>query len=264
MPKIDLSIVSFVCLYKRDKMLFFTKKYFIADLLEGLTDMHCHILPNIDDGSKDNAMSLEMLKQYSELGYTSVIATPHIMNGFYDNTAVGITEAFIEFQSFIAENGYKNFVTSAAAEYMIDGGFDDLIEKKEFLPVTGNKVLVEMSYLQPPFNVTEQLFQLQLKGFEPILAHPERYPYLSNIASVLEFKNKGCRLQLNLLSLGGHYGKDATRQAFSLLENGHFDYLATDAHHPGHFNVLKRITIPKKTLEYFESLVVRTNENLIS
>lgn len=251
-------------MYKRDKMLFFTKKYFIVDLLEGLTDMHCHILPNIDDGSKDNAMSLEMLKQYTALGYTGLIATPHIMDGFYDNTAEGISQAFTKFKSYSENNGYKDFAVSVAAEYMMDGGFDELIEKKEFLPITGNKVLVEMSYLQPSFNVTEQLFQLQLKGFEPILAHPERYSYLTDTASVLAFKKKGCSLQLNLLSLGGHYGKDATKQAMSLLENGQFDYLGTDAHHPGHFNVLKRITISKKTLQYFESLVVRTKENLVS
>ncbi len=245
-------------------MLFFSKKYFIVDFLEGLTDMHCHILPNIDDGSKDYAMSLEMVKQFSELGYKGVIATPHIMDGFYDNTAEGIIEAFNEIQSYLSKNGYANFIKSAAAEYMIDAGFDGLTENKGFLPIVKNNVLVEMSYLQPPFKVNEQLFQLQLKGFKPILAHPERYPYLSDMTSVLKFKTKGCCLQLNLLSLGGHYGKEAFKQAFSLLENNHYDYLGTDAHHPGHFNVLKRITIPKKTVQYFEALSIRTKENLIN
>ena len=244
-------------------MLFFTKKYFIADLLEGLTDMHCHVLPNIDDGAKDNAMALEMLKQYTALGFTGLIATPHIMNGFYDNTATIITETFKEFQLFIQENGYEDFSISAAAEYMMDDGFDELTKKKEFLPIISNKILVEMSYLQPSYNVYDQLFQLQIKGYEPILAHPERYSYLTNTDKVLEFKNKGCGLQLNLLSLGGHYGKQATQQAISLLENGHYEFMATDAHHSGHFLILKKITIPKRILPYFEALVVRTKEGLI-
>lgn len=244
-------------------MLFFTKKYYIADLLEGLTDMHCHVLPNIDDGAKDNDMALEMLKRYTELGYIGLIATPHVMKGFYDNSATGITENFNAFKSFIRENGYKNFSISAAAEYMMDEGFDELTAKKELLPVNRNKVLVEMSYLQASYKPFDQIFNLQQQGFEPILAHPERYSYLTNISEVLAFKKNGCSLQLNLLSLGGHYGKHATHQAIALLENGHFDYLGTDAHHPGHFSVLKRIIIPKRTLPYFEALISRTKENLL-
>lgn len=243
-------------------MLFFKKKYFIADLLGGLIDMHCHILPNIDDGAKDNEMALEMLKQYTELGYEGLIATPHIMSGFYENTAEGITKTLKEFKSFSREHGYKDFSISAAAEYMMDGGFDALIQKKDFLPIIGNKVLVEMSYLQPSLKVTEQIFDLQQQGFEPILAHPERYPYL-NTAGILDLKKRGCSLQLNLLSLGGHYGKQAAQQAISLLENGHYEFLATDAHHPGHFLILKRITVPKKLLPYFEALVIRTKESLM-
>ena len=245
-------------------MLFFTKKYFIADLLEGLIDMHCHVLPNIDDGAKDNDMALEMLKQYTELGYTGLIATPHVMEGYYDNTAAGIIENFNEFQSFIKDKGYGDFSISPAAEYMMDGGFDELTEKKEFLPIRGNKVLVEMSFLRSSFRAFDQIFYFQQQGFEPILAHPERYSYLADTSEVLAFKKKGCSLQLNLLSLGGHYGKHATQQAISLLEKGHFEFMGTDAHHPGHFTVLKRITISKRLFPFFESLVLRTKDNLMS
>src|SRR5690606_29686676 len=229
-------------------MLFFSKKYFIADMLEGLIDMHCHVLPNIDDGAKDPEMSVEMLKQYTELGYIGLIATPHIMKGFYDNTADGITEAFDMFSSNIKRKSFGDFSISVAAEYMMDSGFDILISKKELLPINHNKVLVEMSYLQPSLRPFEQLFELRQHGFEPILAHPERYLYLTDVSRVLAFKKKGCSLQLNLLSLGGHYGKQATQQAISLLKDGHYDYVGTDAHHPGHFSVLKRIELPKKTM----------------
>lgn len=246
----------------KNKMLFFPKKYFIADLLEGLTDMHCHVIPNIDDGPKDDATSLEMLKQYTELGYIGLIATPHIMEGFYDNTAKRILTKFEEFKLLAAENGFQDFSVSAAAEYMMDRGFDGLIKKKEFLPIIGNKVLVEMSFLQSSLGVSNQLFLLQQQGFVPILAHPERYQYLTNMSKVLAFKKKGCLLQLNLLSLGGHYGTQISKMALSLLDHGHFDFLGTDAHHPGHFQVLKRITLPKKSVSHFEALVEQTKENL--
>src|SRR5690606_34596226 len=147
-------------------------------ILEGLTDMHCHVIPDIDDGAKDQEMSLKMLKQYIELGYKGLVATPHIMEGFYDNTAKRIGVKFKEFESMVKEGGFSDFRILAAAEYMMDPGFDDLIDKKEILTVVGNKVLVEMSYLQRSFGVTDQFFNLQQQGFVPILAHPERYQYL--------------------------------------------------------------------------------------
>lgn len=246
----------------KNRMLFFTKKCFIADYLEGLTDMHCHVIPDIDDGAKDQEMSLKMLKQYTELGYIGLVATPHIMEGFYDNTAKRIGVKFKEFESMVKEGGFSDFRILAAAEYMMDPGFDDLIDKKEILTVVGNKVLVEMSYLQRSFGVTDQFFNLQQQGFVPILAHPERYQYLTDMYEVLKFKKKGCLLQLNLLSLGGHYGKQVSELAFDLLINGHYEFLGTDAHHPGHFQVLKNITISKKSVQHFEALVERTKENL--
>lgn len=253
----------YVCT-KVKRMLFFSKKNYIADMLEGLVDMHCHVLPNIDDGAKDSEMSLEMLNQYREIGYTGLIATPHIMEGFYDNTAKGIKETFEDFKLLTKKNGFEGFSVSAAAEYMMDSGFDDLIETNEFLPIRGNKVLVEMSYLRPSFRSFDQIFNLQQRGFIPVLAHPERYSYLSDISEVIDYKTKGCQLQLNLLSLGGHYGNHAFRQSLKLLEKGHFEFMGTDAHHPGHFNVLKRITIPRKYVAPFEALVIKTKENLRS
>src|SRR5690554_86190 len=134
-------------------MLFFSKKYFIADLLGGLTDMHCHILPNIDDGARDNLMALDMLQHYIDLGYRGLIATPHIMEGFYENTVSGIKTSRGDFRRLADEKGFTDFSISAAAEYMMDGGFDKLLETKEFLSVVGNKVLVEMSFLQPSLKV---------------------------------------------------------------------------------------------------------------
>lgn len=243
---------------------FFTKKYFIADYLEGLTDMHCHVLPGIDDGAKDDAMALEMLSQYKELGYTGLIATPHIMQGYYNNTSDSITETLDTFKILMSEKGFGEFHISAASEYMLDEGFDKLSEKKDLLPIKGNKVLVEMSYLRKPVFADSQIFDLQQRGFEPILAHPERYPYLTDMAKVVRFKEQGCYLQLNLLSLGNYYGPQAAKQAFNLLLNGKYDFMGTDAHIPGHLEALKQIKISKKFLPYFQMLVGNTKQGLLT
>lgn len=242
----------------------FHKKHFIVDFLEGLTDMHCHILPGIDDGAKNEGMALEMLSLYTELGYKGLIATPHIMEGYYNNTSAGIQKSLSEFKIQMSENGYENFPIAAASEYMLDERFDRLSEQKDLLPINGNKVLVEMSYLQKPNFVDTQIFELQQQGFTPILAHPERYPYLTNMDHVLKFKDRGCLLQLNLLALGNHYGGQAGRQAITLLSNAKYDFVGTDAHHPEHLRSLKQITIPKKLVPYFETLVENTKIGLHS
>jgi|26BtaG_2_1085354.scaffolds.fasta_scaffold00002_213 protein-tyrosine phosphatase len=242
---------------------FFHKKYFIVDYLEGLTDMHCHILPGIDDGAKNEAIALEMLGLYTDLGYKGVIATPHIMEGYYNNTAAGIKETLKDLESVMSENGYGDFHITAASEYMLDEGFDKLSEQKDLLTIKGNKVLVEMSYLQKSVFVDTQIFDLQQQGFEPILAHPERYPYLANMEQILKFKEHGCLLQLNLLALNNHYGAQAGKQALTLLSNGKYDFLGTDAHHPEHLKSIKKIAISKKLVPNFEALVEKTKIGLI-
>ena len=240
----------------------FNKKVYITDYLVGLTDMHCHVLPGIDDGAKDNAMSLEMLKQYRSLGYKGTIATPHIMEDYYDNTTSKVQNTLSAFEIYKNENGFSDFKISAASEYMLDQQFERLTAEEDLLPIFGDNILVEMSYFQKPIHVDVMLFDLQVKGFKPILAHPERYQYLKGIDEILEFKKKGSDLQLNLLSLGGHYGTEAQKTAFNLLENNHYNYLGTDAHKPEHFQVLKNISIAKKMILNFEKLIASTKDNI--
>lgn len=240
----------------------FRKRHFIADYLEGLTDMHCHILPGIDDGSEDDAMSLAMLKQYIDLGYIGVVATPHIMDGLYQNSSSKISKVLKSFKKTMIENGYSHFRIGAAAEYMLDQGFDQLLGEKDFLTISGSKILVEMSYFQQNIYVETQIFDLQQHGFEPILAHPERYPYLQRVDDVLMFQRKGCYLQLNILALSGHYGPAVYKRAIDLLVSNHYDFLGTDAHKPAHLEKLKEITIPKKLITPIEALVNLTKENM--
>lgn len=240
----------------------FRKRTFLADFLEGLTDMHCHLLPGIDDGAANEKIALEMIKKYTELGYVGAIATPHIMDGMYQNNSQKITQTLNAFKLIKAEQGFENFFVNAAAEYMMDQGFDGLLESKDFLPIYNNKVLVEMSYYQRNIYVETQIFNLQQKGFEPILAHPERYFYLTKPDHVLEFQKKGCDLQLNILSLSGHYGPAVLKQSHYLLTHNHYDFIGTDAHRVEHLEKIKGITLSKKMIPSIQSLIARTKEKL--
>ncbi|HEY4147907.1 MAG TPA: CpsB/CapC family capsule biosynthesis tyrosine phosphatase, partial [Chitinophagaceae bacterium] len=164
------------------------------------TDMHSHLLPGIDDGSPDMATSLELKKGLEDLGYQQFITTPHIMWDMYKNTPATVGGAL---QQLKQEPGQQNI--RAAAEYFMDGHFDELLDTDQpLLTLSGKKVLVEFSFVSPPLNLKEKLFNLQIKGYQPILAHPERYSFFAAGKTAYDdMRTQGCLFQLNLLSLAG-------------------------------------------------------------
>jgi protein-tyrosine phosphatase len=207
------------------------------------TDMHSHLLPGIDDGSPDLATSLELKKGLEELGIQQFIATPHIMWDLYKNTPGTIAGALGQLQEEPAQQNIR-----AAAEYFMDDHFDELLENNEpLLTISGNKVLVEFSFVSAPLNLKEKLFNLQIKGYHPVIAHPERYLFFAASKGVYdEFKTLGCLFQVNLLSLTGYYGKAAHDLAHYLISKKYIDFLGTDLHHARHLESLRsgRNTMP--------------------
>ena len=201
------------------------------------TDMHSHLLPGIDDGSPDTTTSSELKKGLEDLGYSQFIATPHIMWDMYKNTPATIADALKNLQNTGQHNNIR-----PAAEYFMDDYFNALLdEDKPLLTITGKKVLVEFSFIAPPFDLKEQLFKMQIKGYEPILAHPERYNYFAASKSSLdEFKSMGCLFQLNLLSVTGYYGKIAQDMAGWLVAKDYVDFAGTDLHHDRHLEALRK------------------------
>jgi len=234
-------------------MFFFTKKEFLADHLEGLIDIHNHILPGIDDGSKDVEMSLQMIQLYKELGFKGCIATPHTMEDYYGNDIRSIEQAFTDFKT-------KNtgFITNAASEYMMDGKFKHLIDSDQILFLKEKMLLTEFSYFQKPAYVNEIIFHMIQKNIAPILAHPERYAYIKDIEEYRDLKDRGFTLQLNLLSLSGHYGKDAFTKSTLLLKNRFYEFIATDAHKPEHLKAIKEMKITPKISEDLRPVIEHT------
>jgi tyrosine-protein phosphatase YwqE len=215
--------------------------------------MHSHLLPGIDDGAKDIETSLQLIRGLKELGYQKLITTPHIIWDIYRNTPDIINEKLEGVRNAVKQEGIDVEI-HAAAEYFLDEHVDELIKKKEpLLTVSGNKVLTEFSMAFPSLNIKDILFDMQMQGYQPIIAHPERYIYLQqNKEFYRELKDIGCMFQLNILALGGHYGRSVKDLAEYLLNNGFYDLVGTDLHNIHHLEDLQHaeMTAPlKKAIE---------------
>ena len=223
---------------------FFTKHK--KPLFEGLCDIHNHLLPGIDDGSKSVAMSLDMLEGFVSLGITSVIPTPHVYQDLYPNTPTTIKNAFDILTTETLKIDGPN-VNSYGAEYMIDEVFmKNLQTSMPFLQLNNKYLLVEISFFSETTMLVQAGFTLLQNNITPILAHPERYHSIKTIKEYKELKNKGFYLQLNALSLIGHYGPEVKQKAEKLLKEGLYDFVATDAHHLQHLKILQNINLSKK------------------
>ena len=204
------------------------------------TDVHSQLLPGIDDGAKDLATSLELIRGMKELGYRKLITTPHIIWDMYRNTPAIINDKLELVRKAVKEEGI-DIEIHAAAEYFLDEHVEELLKKKEpLLTVSGKKVLTEFSLAFPSMNTKDILFEMQMQGYQPIIAHPERYIYLQqNKEFYEELKDIGCLFQLNILALSGHYGRSVKDLAEYLLQKGFYDLVGTDLHHFRHLEELQ-------------------------
>ncbi len=210
------------------------------------TDMHSHLIPGIDDGAPDVDTAVSLIKELQDLGFRKLITTPHVMADLYPNTPEIIQKGLFEVRQALEVAGI-DIEVDVAAEYLMDEAFGEKIEQENLLTLPGNRVLVEMSFVSPAPNLDNYIFQLQLKGYQPVMAHPERYVYLkSDLKNYTRLKEQGCSLQVNLLSLLGYYGSQVKDTAWKLLKHKMVDYLGTDLHHAQHAAQLKKVLeLPK-------------------
>lgn len=213
----------------------FTKKKFISDFIpNGYVDIHSHIIPGIDDGAKDLEDSKILLKTFEKLGIEKLYTTPHTSAHIWPNSAEKIIEGL---QSLLplASTVNENMQIKAASEYLLDDSFLPRLTEGDVLTYANNYLLVEFSYLNVPMNFQQVFFEIQLQGYTPILAHPERYTYFFKQPEVFkELKKTGVKLQLNLLSLVGYYGPETQKMAETLLKLNLYDFTGTDLHHYQH------------------------------
>jgi protein-tyrosine phosphatase len=203
------------------------------------TDMHSHFIPGIDDGSDSLETSVALIKSLVELGYRRIITTPHVMSDHYENSSAVILDGLKTVQKRLNTEGV-NVTLHAAAEYYMDEYFLNLLNTQPLLTLWDNYLLVEMGFYSPPRGWEDYFFKIALKGYQPILAHPERYSYFHK--SYVEYnamKEQGVLLQLNILSLVGYYGETVKKTAFRLLDDKLIDFIGTDAHHARHTATIK-------------------------
>lgn len=236
--------------------LFNKKNILKTDLLQGITDIHTHILPGIDDGVHSFNASVKSLEYLKEIGIHKIYMTPHIMEDFPQNNSDSLQTCFNE---FINDNNV-DIKLELAAEYMIDSKFTDHL-KKGLLSMNGHHVLVETSYLFPPVDFTNQLYNITLENYIPIIAHPERYQYMDRKEYFL-LKEKNYKLQLNLLSLCGYYGKNIQTRAEFLLKNDLYDFVGSDFHNLHHFKRgLNKMSLSTSQIKKLR-LLAKNNESL--
>lgn len=248
-------------------MRFFRKKPATGSFADiGLTtDAHSHILPGVDDGSPDVEESVAILTELHRLGVRKVILTPHVSRTMFPNTAADLQERFEAFLPRIPEDLRSDLTLHLASEYMVD----------EFFATSGDRlcwpdghILIEMSYFERSREIRDTIFNLQLDGFKPVLAHPERYVFYQTafdrkegVAELRDFFDAGCRLQLNVMSLTGAYGEPSLDIVRWLLDHDMYSYLGTDVHacrQIGHFTGFR---ITDAQLEKVRQLA-RNNETI--
>lgn len=225
------------------KKWFATKEKVDIDLSVLQIDIHSHLIPGIDDGSKSVEDSLNMLHAFVELGYKKVITTPHIMGDFYKNTPSTILSGLEEVRAaMLKDERLKDLKIEAAAEYYFDAEFEQKIHNEKLLTFGDKYLLFEVSYLNEPDGINNIIFQMQTHGYKPVLAHPERYPFWHNkFDKYQEFVDKGVLLQLNTNSLTGHYGPMVKKVAEQLIDANLISFIGSDCHKIEHIGVTKRI-----------------------
>ncbi len=227
--------------------IFKSKPKLSALIPSGFIDIHSHLLPGIDDGSKSLEETETLLRQLKNIGFEKCITTPHTLPEVWENTRDGILQKFDETKSQLSEN-LQPMLDHTASEYMLGESFIDRLQSEKLLTLKDNIVLIEMSYLNPPLALKDIIFEIQIKGYQPLLAHPERYLYYhKNLKAYELFKDSGVLFQLNLLSSVGYYGPSVAKAADYLLKNDFIDYVGSDVHHQKH-------------VSSFESKIVITSE----
>lgn len=224
---------------------FFRKKPTERPELFFHTDIHCHLVPGIDDGQREAEGGADLVAHEKSWGINRIITTPHVTQDTFENTPETIGTAFDRLQEAVKKNG-TDIELLHSAEYRLDGFFNSQLEKGNVTPMPNNYLLVENSFVQEAWNLDKMLFDLKMRGFKPILAHPERYSYyFAKKDRYRQLHEAGTLFQVNLLSLAGYYGKEVKQIAEYLIDNDMVDFVGSDMHHHKHCQAIEDYLLTK-------------------
>lgn len=215
-----------------------TVKVADSGILSGVTDRHCHLLPGVDDGVDELEETIDILHMMKSAGIETVHLTPHIMEDV-PNTPADLTARYEKLLAHV-EGDANVPKLLLGAENMLDSLFTERLAARDVLPVAmrtagrADTLLVETSFISPPFGFYQLLADIRSAGFFPLLAHPERYLYM-NDSDYRRLRTEDTMMQLNLTSLTGFYGKHVQQRAIRLLQDGMYTCVGTDTHSIGVF-----------------------------
>lgn len=231
-----------------------------AGWLEGMTDIHCHLVPAVDDGSRSLDETRQLIEAMRSIGIQRIITTPHIYRRYPHNDSSTLQQ---ELERLLPDLSDLGVPLMLGAEYMLDEGFEAHLAKPLLTLGTSKYLLVETSFVGAPLDLFRLIQQVISAGAIPMLAHPERYLYMDD-RTYDQLRGAGCAFQLNLFSLTGMYGEQVQRRAQQLLERGVYSFVGTDTHR---IELFRRTISSAKTYARYEEPVrtlIRNNETLIA
>ena len=236
-----------------------------------MIDFHSHILPGIDDGSKNLEQSIAMVNEAKKVGFTKIISTSHYMENYYECNEKNRKELLEQVQKNV--NGIE---LRLGNEIYITNNIIELLQNGQASSINGTKyVLFEFPLITTrPMNDKEVIYRLVENGYIPIIAHPERYPFIQeNPDYLFELEEMGALFQANYGSIIGMYGLKAKKTLKILLKNNLISFFGSDVHRPEQvYNKMPKIIKKLKKIisnEEFEEFTeinpekVLKNENII-
>ena len=242
-------------LYKVFKRIFSgaSAKSSLIDFSSVIADMHSHLIPGIDDGSKSMEESLALVRRMHQLGFKKIFTTPHIQSEFFKNTPEIIHSGLQDLREAVEAEAIPVQI-EAAAEYLLDDGFEEKMKNGNLLSFSDKYILVELSYFNPHPDLKNFVFNLQVDGYKVILAHPERYTYwFGDFAKYRDLKDRGVFFQLNTVSLAGFYPDPIKKFAEKLIENDMIDFIGSDMHNMRYMEALEKSLKEKSLVKLINS-----------
>lgn len=226
-------------------------------------ELHCHIIPGVDDGSPELEFSLQYLRALSEMGLERVVFTPHHTEPNFMNTPQKIAPIFHELKRAAMQEEIPVELEDFSFEYRLDESFLQMMEAGKFgadtcqlRPLKGRYLLVENSFVQPLLNLDDVLYQLMEQGWYVVMAHPERFQYYNQrgLKKYEHLQSMGVEFQCNLLSFSGYYGETAKKTAYKLLDEGYVNFLGSDLHNARHVELIRAFLSSKEYSEILPDL----------
>ena len=196
-----------------------------------IVDIHCHLLPGVDDGAESYVQALSMLAIAEQEGIKTIVATPHLVcDGSEKTYAVRVKEAFVTMQSLVIEKGLKVRLL-LGYELLLSPSLLHIDNLPEYVIEGSSKLLVEPHMVDPPDSLDELVYEAEHYKLGLVLAHPERSQWLANRLNYLkEMANSGMLMQVNAGSITGLFGSAIARNARRMVEQGLIHLIGTDAH----------------------------------